>query len=553
MEEYDFYDNHFMKKPLTFKTTWPFVLVSLTLVFGPLLVAWLLTPREYVFIGTLVNNNDFSGYLAAMRQGADGNWLFHFNFSPEKWQPQLMLPLYIILGKIVPDGLGYAMWANVFRVFALLLTLLMFGIWVRQIFPNMPTKQWVAWLLLVFGGGLGWLLFPLANLLGFTDSASLFPDITDSGWGVGLIGANAPHYMLGLFLETLFFWSFWRVTKSESWKWVWATAFIGLVVGLVYVYNITVIFAVVVLHLLWRFWEERHISWSTSFKAGLILAPLLPLLFYYGYWINRDPVWARYVVSSHNHIPPPPWYALIWGAGFVGILAAIGVHHWWKTKQNPLLIFWIVGNLLVMYVPFVQYSGRFILGLWVPLATLAAFSLEEVVLPWLSQKAWYDNFRRLTPTPYESLRRIILILTVPSGFLVAFFFIKNISIQPDFPFYMPKNEIQAMKWLSKRTNPETDLIFAYYPVGNYFPQLSDTRVFMGQFFLTVDYEKKLSQVKQFWQANTPNSWRQALVKKWHITYIYQGMYENALYQGNITPPGRLVYDQVGVKIYYTIP
>jgi hypothetical protein len=142
---------------------------------------------------------------------------------------------------------------------------------------------------------------------------------------------------------------------------------------------------------------------------------------------------------------------------------------------------------------------------------------------------------------------------MPSGLLIAFFFLQNIIIQPEFPVYMPKNEIQAMNWLSEKTNEQTDLILAYYPVGNYFPRLSDTRVFMGQFSMTVNFKEKLTQVEKFWKLDTPDSWRLAFVRKWGITYIYQGKYENALHQGEIIPPGKLVYNQAGVKIYQTVP
>jgi len=500
-----------MNKPISFKIACPYVIASMTLVLSPLILAWLLTPPGYVFSGTLANHNDFSAYLAAMRQGADGNWLFHFNFSPESWRPQLMLPVYMIAGKVAPEIFGYVVWVNVLRVIALGLTLWVFGAWARQIFPNAPTKQWAAWFLLVFGGGFGWLLWPLANLAGAANSASLFPDITNGGWVLGLIGTNAPHYMLGLFLETLFFFCFWRVTQEAGWKWVLAASLTAAALGLIYVYNAVVLFAVVSLYLLWSAWDEKRIPWRKWMEGALILTPLVPLLFYYGYWVNRDPAWAQYVVSARNKISPPPWYALVWGAGIVGILAAVGVRRWWAMKQNPLLLFWIAGNLLVMYMPIVQYSGRFILGLWIPLATLAAYSLEDAVLPWLRQRTWYDHFSHLTPTPYETLRRVLLLLTIPSGLMVTLFLIKNVVTHNYFPIYMPKCEIQAMNWLSDQTNPQTDLVLAYYPAGNYFPALSDTRVYMGQFFLTVDFDGKVKQVEQFWQADTPDSWRQELL------------------------------------------
>lgn len=538
-----------MNKPLTFRTTWPFLLAAFALIGGPYLVAWLLTPPGKVFVGVLANHNDFSTYLSAMRQGADGSWLFDFTFSPERWQAQFLYPVYTLMGKIVPSFWGLAVWANVLRLVALGLVLVVFRWWlVRCVFPNEPTKQWVAWLLLLFGGGLGWLLWPLATLWGQTQW--VFPDITDSGWTTILIGINAPHYLLGLAVETAFFGALWQVVAGKGWQWVGVTAVLSLLLCLTYAYNSTVLATALGLYGLWALWQSQRIPWQKWGQTAVILAPLLPFLFYYGYWINRDPVWVQYA-TNETHIPPPPWYALLWGAGLVGVAALVGLRRWLATQQNPTLIFWLASHLLMMYVLWVPYSGRFLLGFWVPVATLAAYSLEEVILPWLKKTAFDGRFHPFTPV--DTLRRSFLILSMPSTLMVALFLIKNVSLIPDFPYYMPQSEITAMNWLATQTQADTDVILAYYPVGNYFPILSSTHVFMGQLAFTVHFNEKSALVEQFWQTQTTNEWRQAFLDEWHVTYVYEGVYEDALHEGSITPPGELVYDQEGVKIYRVTP
>ena len=521
-----------MNKPLNLKTTWPYGIASLLIILGPTLLGWITTPSGYHFTGAVANHNDFSAYLAAMRQGRNGHWFYQFNFSPENWQPQMMLVVYMLTGKITPAGLSYAGWTGWLRAASLLLTFWVYGKWAKILFSEEPRKQWTTWLLLVFGGGIGWLLWPLLTMAGYENAAMLFPDISDPGWTLGLIGANAPHYMLGLFLETLFFVCFWRVVQKREWKWVWAAAGSALLLGLVYVYNSVVLFAVIGLYALLEAWKKRGIPLEFWVKCAVIVTPLLPLLFYYGYWVNRDPAWAQYVSGAHNFIPPPTWYSLIFGMGIVGLLAVFGAQHWQKTNKEPLLLFWVVGNFLVMYLPILQYSGRFLLGFWVPVATLAAYGLEEVILPRAQTQKWYTHFSKLTPTPYESLRRVLIILTLPSGIIVTLLLAKNVLLQKEFPYYMPSSEVQAMEWLAEHSNPKTDLVLAYYPVGNYFPVLSDTRVFMGQFFLTVNFDEKLTLVETFWEPKTSNQWRQTFIDEWQITYIYQGAYENSLYEND---------------------
>ena len=166
---------------LTVRAVLPWALLALLLSNGPYLLAWLAAPEGQRFSGILANHNDFTAYIAAMRQGAAGQWLFHFNFSPNVWQPQLMLPAYILAGKVL--GIFNAnnfLWFNLLRVAALIFTMGAFLVWVRRIFPGRVTTQRVAWLFLTLGGGLGWLLWPLTA--SWASATSYFPDLSRPEW-----------------------------------------------------------------------------------------------------------------------------------------------------------------------------------------------------------------------------------------------------------------------------------------------------------------------------------------------------------------------------------
>ena len=171
-------------RDLSVRAILPWALLALLLSSGPYLLAWLATPKGQVFSGILANHNDFTAYIAAMRQGAAGQWLFHFNFSPNVWQPQLMLPAYILAGKVLGSfSNNNFLWFNVLRVAALIFTMGAFLVWVRRIFPGRVTTQRVAWLFLTLGGGLGWLLWPLTA--SWAVSTSYFPDLSLHAQSVG--------------------------------------------------------------------------------------------------------------------------------------------------------------------------------------------------------------------------------------------------------------------------------------------------------------------------------------------------------------------------------
>lgn len=535
---------------LRFKSILPGIFVFLVLSLGPTIIAWFLAPTGTTFIGTLANHNDFTAYIAAMRQGAEGRWLFHFNFSPEFWSPQLMLPLYILAGKLLhPLSNNYFFWFNVLRAGAIIFTLTAFLFWVRQVYPQNRRLQLLAWVLITFGGGLGWLLWPIANALNLQTDFTYFPDLGLPEWTTLLVSINAPHYLFGMGLQAILFGCIIRMARAVSgWKWALVGMIVALSLALVYVYHTAVAGFVIGLYLLLLAWRARRIPWKLWLQAALVITPLLPLLFYYGYWVNRDPAWATYVNSDLNNIAPPPLPGLLIGFGLLFILALAATRGWLHTKKEMLPIVWIGGAIFLLYIPIIHYSGRFALGLIVPVATLAACGLEEVVLPWLHTTRFYRRFTAFTATPEASLRRILLMFMLPSALMVSLTLVKNVLTISDFPYFLPQAEWQATSWLANHTD-EDNVVLANYPISNLLPALGNTRVFAGQFFLTLHFEEKMAQVEKFWTATTPDEWRQALITEWGITHVYQGRYENNLMQEPFMLPGRVIYDVNGIVIY----
>lgn len=166
----------------------------------PYVAAWSAAPEGKQFIGTLINPDDLSTYLAAMRQGGEGHWLFHFPFSPEPWQPRLMLLPYLVVGKLAAlVGGALIIWFHLFRLTAVLFTLWAILFWVRTIAPGDGRLQQTTFLLILFGGGVGWLVAILGGSGRFT------PDLRGPEWTTFMALFHTPHFALGLGLEILLF------------------------------------------------------------------------------------------------------------------------------------------------------------------------------------------------------------------------------------------------------------------------------------------------------------------------------------------------------------
>jgi hypothetical protein len=535
---------------LRFRTILPWALFALFLTLFPYLIGWLAAPEGALFTGSLVNHDDLSTYLSAMRQGANGRWLFHFTVSPEPWQDRLMLLPYILAGKLLDTtGISLLTGYHVFRLAAALFAMWAFLVWANQLFPGEARLQLTTWLFIVFGAGLSWLFTPLWN----EATAAYAPDLFMPEWTPFMALFHTPHFALGVGLELLLFVCLLRAIQDgpNQWQWPLLGAFLALCLGLTYVYHIPMAGLIIGLYLLSLAVQQQSIPWRAWLAGGLILTPLPPLLFYYGGYAYRDPYFAQYARTEHI-IPPPPLLGAFVGLGVVALLAIVGVRRWLQERRTWLVPLWVAGNLLALYLPVLNFTGRFALGLFVPVATLAAFGLERLILPSIQHTSFFTRFSRYTSTPAESLRRVFLFLVIPSTIILPFWTARSVTQTAGFPYYMPAGEVRAMTWLADHTDDQA-LYLADYPIGNFLPRLAEGKTFVGHLDHTTDLPAKLESLARFWHEDTPDSWREAFLAEWGITHIFQGQFERELMVGEVRPPGRIVYQADGVTIYQVAP
>lgn len=545
------------KRPLPYKKILPGTAVFLLLSAIPYIVGLLVVPEGKAFVGTFVNPDDLSTYLSAMRQGQEGEWLYHFPFSPEPWQPKLMLLPYLLVGKLVPTA-DFLLWFHLFRIGAQLFTLTVLWWWVRVVFGawgsgiggeglgagdrGVGRVQLTSWLLIVFGAGFGWLLAILGA------GGWLLPDLFAPEMSTLMALFHTPHFALGLGLEVLFFCCVIKMLREpKRWRWAVLGTIVGVVCALTYVYHLPILGLTTGLFLLGRAWQQRKIVWGDWVASVIVLLPLLLLLIYYNVIAYQDPFFAAYAQNEHI-IPAPPPVALLAGLGLLAVLAILGTRRWFGQSLTWLVPIWAVANVIILYLPIIAFTGRFLLGLLVPVATMAGFGLETAVLPTIQQHKIYNTFSRLSPTPDATLRRIFFLFIVPAVLIVPLIIARSAAATPDFPTYIPQTEAAAMQWLSQHVSEE-DVVLADYPTGNYLPRLIRGKVFLGQLDFTTDLDGKLTQLNTFWHEDTPVEWRSAFLEEWGIDYIYQGSYERQIMRGEVIPPGEIVYDRDGIFIY----
>ena len=143
--------------------------------------------------------------------------------------------------------------------------------------------------------------------------------------------------------------------------------------------------------------------------------------------------YIKLLIVANNEIIPPPLPGLLVGFGLLALLAAVGLRPWWKKQRHPIVIFWLVINLIALYLPF-SFSGRFISGLFIPIILLATVGIEDVWLNWIQS--------RMEKQP-SFFRNLTLLLTTPSTIIFIIYFTMVINTYHIFPYYNKPVELDA--------------------------------------------------------------------------------------------------------------
>lgn len=509
-----------------------FVVLALILGTIPYLIAWGLTDNAHQFFGAIVNVDDFKAYLSAIQQGRQGYWLFHYNFTPEQYEPQLMYPLYILIGKLAGIlGGKNIVWLHISRLAFGLFTFLAFRFWVQSMFPKSKSLQLSAWLLISFGSGFG-LFIVLINW----DPVNLPLDLIVPELNTITNLISSPHYILAVGLLAVYFGSLQLFsTEESSSKWALIATLAGLGIGLIYPYQIPMIGLTTGLWLITIALRQKRIPWKKWAQGAVVLAPLTIMLVYYALVARQDALWELTFVANHGRPSPSPW-KLFLAFGFLAVFAAASIFRQVRVLKSStflLPIIWAAVNLFVLYLPF-PFALRLVLGLHIPIGSLAAIFVEETILPGLKK--------------FNISRGVILFATVPTTLLFVSFVSTIAAGENNYPYYYLESEITAVDWLAAQLE-EDDLILANYHLGGYIPTVMNAKVFMGQFAITIDYRDKIALAQKFWEADTPQSWREDFVKEWGITHIIQAAAEASDSGERIVLPYEVIFQQNGVTIY----
>lgn len=517
-----------------------------------LLGYWFAAPGTE-FGGLVVDLDDSYSYLAAMQQGLGNGWRYRVLFTPEEHPGAYLHTFYLGLGKLSSLlGLSLMQTYQLARLacgLSLLITAYMF----LSLFLEGRSERLVAYLLISFSSGLGWvvLLTGSSTLRGVSpidfwlmDAYTFFTIFT------------FPHSAAAVTFLLLFFMLALRYLETSQVRALLLGSLTLLPLCIIHPFTALVVDGVLVTY--WALLSLnrksllRREGWAVAIWA---LAPLPLIVYYYRAFVS-DPVLQNW--AAQNYLPSPPAAHLVLGYGIVFLLAGAGAVYVIRrrSERSLLLVAWAASAMILLYVPF-TLQRRMVEGLHVPLCVLASLGLFKYLLPAAMDSSWLSRFARWRGYGTEGLRNLLLytvvMATVPSNlYLIAGYSASTLNNDPT--LYYQQGEVQAVDWLRKNTDP-IDTVLASYRISRYIPARAGNRVFMGHFHETVEVEDKRRLAESFFLESTADTLRQDLLAEYGIIYVFHGPAERQIGRFDPSRAAYLAsaYGNPSVAIYRVSP
>ena len=457
----------------------------------PYVYAYLAQPHGQVFMGFFFLGDDANTYLAKMRQGWEGSWVWHNRYTTEASPGAYLFLFWIFLGHVAAiANLPLIVVFHLARIAAAFALMAASWLFIKQFVEDSSARRF-AFVFIALGLGLGYVIQALGHPV-------IFGNQTDTlDWRMPELTA------------------FYSVLALPHFAWSGVFAALGVALTLVAIQRGSLVLAVLA-GLSWLGQASIHpqmpILMAGATGVALLMRPAPPrgwaaaalafaipapyILYSYLAFVGNPEV-QRWTFHSKNALPPES-ISLFFALAPQLLLALTGLRGALRrrSREDLFLVAWLVLLAVILYLP--NPAGdlrrRFLDGLYLPLVVLGASGLYESILPRLRSL----RARRLIPFSY------VAFAAVGSAFLV----LAPLAVAASPQYSMPTAEYEGLNWLGGQP---AGRVLAMPGVGLYVPAYSPDTVYVGHYDETFDYVNKTQtalkvltgqeDIERFIQAN----------------------------------------------------
>nr|HID12360.1 hypothetical protein [Anaerolineae bacterium] len=474
----------------------------------PYLVGYLAQTPESHFGGALLDRVDYHSHLAKMWQGYRGEWRYRLLFTPEEHEGVYLQTFYVALGHLARWlGLELPLTYQVARLacgFLMLLTIYRF---VAHFVAPVQTRQ-VAFRLATAASGLGW----LTEIFAPTPPGGISPIdfwLLDAYTYLALL--TSPHFCAATALLLTLFLLLLRRPAGPTLRDGTLAALASVALGLIHPYALLLADGVPALYWGLEGLRSRRVPWrrlAALTALGMAQAPLL----LYDLWVFRSqPVFAEWSAQNITLSPPPRYYLLGYG---VLLTLGLGVGMRRRDSRIAFPLLWVTLVAVLAYLPW-NLQRRFLEGVQVPLGLLAGVGLVWIV----------DCGLRIAKGRWLAHAAVAALAAMSNLYLTAGLTLAAANRSP--ALFWPADVLAGVDWLGEHSAWD-ETVLAAFETGNLVPARIGHRVVLGHWMETVDYEGKREAVARFYEAETPDGERLALLGEWGVGYVFHGPGERAM-------------------------
>ncbi len=464
--------------------------------------AWQHADASWAFTGFLFAVDDGLSYLAKMRLGAQGAWLFR---TPYTTEPTVALPAftaYLALGHVLPPRAPYGAFVVLFHLFRLVaLAGLMVALHrvLTWLLPARPRLQAAVAVWTLLGGGLGWLLYPLGlgRGLGWAPLSFYSPEAFGflAVWGL-------PHLTAARALWLYAWWAF----AHQHLRRAFAAATALLFFQPLYI---------VPLALLWSATAWGQHTRPTAAAQWRTLAAATSL--WAAYWAfmlwarATDPVVQAWDAQNNVRLVPWPAFALAYGPWLPWVARG------WRLLQQEhpgparALAFWLAAVALLIWLP-TSVQRRLLEGVWWAWGLLAV----KAAAAWHRGLGQGRRWLAWAPLGLTALSPALLLGLA-----------WHAASRPSEPLFRPRAELAAMQAWGQQA-PLAAGVLASYPSSTLLPAAAAVRAPLGHPVESPAWAERRAQTRAFFQPTTTDAQRQAWLADWRVEWVWWGPRERAL-------------------------
>jgi hypothetical protein len=332
---------------------------------------------------------------------------------------------------------------------------------------------------------------------------------------------------------------------SQSPKWL-ITLVLSSILAIVMPFGVVITAVVLTGVFLWEMLDNMRFAsneinfsqWVRSnFEQNVVVQKLVflfvggvPVLLYQ-VWVTRsDPILAAWNAQNIT-LSPPIWEILLAYAPII-LLAFPGIYLAIKSGEHNLriLLIWACLGFLLLYVPW-SLQRRFISGYMVPLAGLAALTLE----------AMFSRKRLLG----VSVLILVIVLMLPTNMMILMGGIQAINDKVE-NIYISDSDYQGMKWIDANTEEES-VILASTDSGLLLPAYTGRRVWYGHPFETPDALKMETLVQELFSGKESEPGKIILQES---DYLFISSREYPQNELEVDTDFELVFESGKTRIYH---